>query len=81
MEEGLGIGSKMSPVLAEILMKKWEKEKVEEEGKIRKFRSYVDDNIGLWRGRRDDLERKVSMEESKKVIKFKFEVEEKGKFS
>jgi len=27
IKEGLGIGSKMSPVLAEILMKKWEKEK------------------------------------------------------
>ena len=29
IEEKLGIGSRMSPVLAEIVMKRWEKEKTE----------------------------------------------------
>ena len=56
IEEGLGIGSKMNLLLAEILMKKWEKEKTEEEGRIRKFRRYVDGSIGIWIGRREDLE-------------------------
>ena len=34
IEEGLGIGSRMSPVLAEILMKRWEKEKIDTEIRI-----------------------------------------------
>ena len=67
----------MSPVLAEIMMKKWEKEKIDEH-RIRKFKKYVDDSIGIWRGRKEDLERKVrSMEDSRKGIKLKLEVEEK----
>ena len=69
IKKGPGIGSKMSPVLAEILMKKWEKEKIDEEDRIRKFKRYFDDNIGIWTGRKEDLERKVrSMEDSRKVI-------------
>ena len=55
IKEGLGIGSKMSPVLAEILMKKWEKEKRDEEHRIRTFKRYVEDNIGIWRGRKEDM--------------------------
>ena len=38
VKKGLAIGSKMSSVLAEILMKKWEKEKIDEEHRIRKFK-------------------------------------------
>ena len=38
IKEGLGMGSRMSPVLAEIIMKIWEKEKIDEETRIRKFR-------------------------------------------
>ena len=80
IKEGLGIGSKMSLVFAEILMKKWEKEKRDEEHRIRTFKRYVEDNIGIWRGRKEDLERKVrSMEDIRKGIKLKMEVEENGK--
>ena len=80
IKEGLAIGSRMSPVLAEILMKKWEKEKIDEEHRIRKFKRYVDDSIEIWRARKEDLERKVrSMEDSRKAIKLKLEVEEKRK--
>ena len=44
------------------------------------FKRYVDDSIGIWRGRREELESKVrSMEDSRKGIKLKFEVEEKRK--
>jgi len=37
IKEELGIGSKMSPVLMEIMMKIWEGERINEEGRIRKF--------------------------------------------
>ena len=36
--EGLGIWSRMIPVLAEFLMKRWEMEKIEKEERIRNFR-------------------------------------------
>ena len=52
IEEGLGIGSRMSPVLAEILMKRWKREKIYTEIRIRKFRRYVDDSIGIWKGKK-----------------------------
>ena len=40
----------------------------------------VDDSIGIWRGKREDLERKVKgMEDNKKVIKLKLEIEENMK--
>ena len=44
--------SRMSPLLAEILMKRWEKEKIESERRIRNFKRYVDDSIGIWGGGR-----------------------------
>jgi hypothetical protein len=57
-----------------------ERKKIDEEHRIRKFKRYVDDSIGIWRGRKEDLERKVrSMEDSRKGIKLKLEVEEKRK--
>ena len=34
-------------MLAEIIMKRWEKEKIEGEKRIRNFRMYVDDSIGF----------------------------------
>ena len=82
IEDGLGIGSRMIPILAEILMKRWEKEKVEDEGRIRNLKRYVDDSIGICKGKREELEEKVkTMEDGKKGIKLKFEVEEKGRIA
>ena len=49
---GLGIGFKMSPILAEIIMKIWEEERVEGEERIRKFRRYVNDSLGVWKGKK-----------------------------
>ena len=72
IEEGLGIGSRMSPVLAEIMMKRWEEEKVEGEKRIGNFRRYVDDRIGIRKGKREELEEKVkSIEDEEKGIKLK----------
>ena len=38
-------------------MKRWEKEKIDTEIRIRKFRRYVDDSIGIWKGKKDELEK------------------------
>ena len=82
IEEGLGIGSIMSPVLAEIIMKRWEKEKIEGERRIRNFRRYVDNSIGIWRGGKDTLEERVKeMEDEKKGIQLKLEVEKDKKIT
>jgi hypothetical protein len=60
---------------------KWEEEKIDEVNRIRNFRRYVDD-IGIWRGKREVLERKVkSMEDNKKGIKLKLEFEEYSKIT
>ena len=59
VENGLGIGSKMSPVLAELIMKRWENENVENEERIRQYGRYVDDSLGVWKGSKNELEEKV----------------------
>ena len=66
IEESLRIGSRMTQVLAEILMKRWEEEKIEDEGRIMNFRRYVVDSTGIWKGRREDLEEKVKTKEDRK---------------
>ena len=38
----------------------------------------MDDSIGIWKGKREELEEKVK---SMKEIKLKFEVEEKGRIA
>lgn len=50
IENDLGIGSRMSPVLPEIMKKRWEEEN------IRKFGRYVDGSLGIWKGKREELE-------------------------
>lgn len=51
IKEGLPIGSKLSPVLAEIVIRKWEKKAKKEGGrKLEFFCHYVDDVLGNWRG-------------------------------
>ena len=70
----------MSPVLAEIVMKGWEEDIIDKERKIRKFGRYVDDSLGIWKGRKTELEEKVKeMEDTEKGIKLKLEVENEGK--
>ena len=59
VDDGLGMGSKMSPILTEIVMRKWEEEEVEGENKIIKFVMYVDDILGVWRGDRTELIDKI----------------------
>ena len=79
---GLGIGSRSCPVLAEIMMKIWEKEKIEGEGRIRKFRRYMDSSLGIWKGKREERDEKVhSMEDEKEEMKLKLEVEEAGRIT
>ena len=74
------MGSKMSPVLAEIVMKGWEEDIIDKERKIRKFGRYVDDSLGIWKGRKTELEEKgKEMEDTEKGIKLKLEVENEGK--
>ena len=66
------MGSRMGPVLAEIIMKIWEEESIADENRIWSFRRYADDSIVIWRVVREDLERKVkSTEDNKKGIKLK----------
>ena len=56
IENGLRIGSRMSPVQAEIMMKRYEEEKLEDGGIIRKFKKYENTSLGIWKGKREDLE-------------------------
>ena len=47
--------------------------------RIRKFRRYVDDSIGIWKGRKDKLEKRVKeIEDEEKGIKLKLEMEKGG---
>ena len=72
MEGGLGMGSKMSPVLAELIMKDWEGEDIENKERI----IYMDNSIGIWRGEEDELKEEINqMEVKKKDIQFELEVE------
>ena len=74
VNDGLGMGSKMSPILAEIVTRKWEEEKVEG-GKIIIFVRYVDDILGVWRGDRTELNDKIkSMEDEENGIKLILEI-------
>lgn len=51
INEGLPIGSKLSPVLAEIVVRKWEERAKEEGGRnLDLWCHYVDDILGNWRG-------------------------------
>ena len=50
IECGLGIGSKMSPILAEIMMKFRKKRRINEEERIRNFIRYADDSFRIWKG-------------------------------
>ena len=68
IEEGLGIGSRMSPVLAEILMKRWEKEKIDTEIRIRKFRRYVDDSIGIWKGEKEKIDTEIRIRKFRRYV-------------
>ena len=61
-------------------MKRWEMEKIEQEGRNRTFRRYVDDSIRIWKGKKEDLVEEVKvMEDKEKGIKLK--LEEKGKIN
>ena len=71
----------MSPVLAELIMKRWENENVENEERIRQYGRYVDDSLGVRKGSKNELEEKVKMEDREKGIKLKLEIEEKGKIT
>ena len=72
----------MSPVLAEIMMKGWEGEKLEKERKIRKFGRYENDSLGIWKGKKTELEEKVKeIEDKEKGIKLKSEVKNEGKIT
>ena len=55
----------MSPVLSEVIMKRWENENVENEKRIRKYGIYVDDSLGVWKGVKNELEEKVNKMEDK----------------
>ena len=69
----------MSPILAEIVMRKWEQEKVEGENKIIKFVSYIDDILGVLNSDRTELNDKInSMEDEEKGIKLELEIEKEG---
>jgi hypothetical protein len=69
----------MSPMLAKIVKRKWEEEKVEGENKVIKFVRYVDDILGVWRGDRTVLNNKIrSMEDEEKGIKLKLEIGKEG---
>ena len=59
VENELWKGSKMNPVLAEIIMKGWEEENIDKERKILKFGRYVDDSRDKWKGKKTELEEKV----------------------
>ena len=56
----------MSPMLAKIVKRKWEGEKVEGENKVIKFVRYVDDILGVWRGDRTELNNKIKSKEDEK---------------
>lgn len=72
----------MSPVLAEIVMKRWEEEKIDKEKKIRKFGRYIDDSLGIWKGNKMEFEEKMKkIRGQKKRIKLKLEVENKSKIA
>ena len=73
VNDGLGMGSKMSPILAEIVMRKWEEEKVEEENKVIKFVRYVVDILGVWRDDRTEFNDKIRSMEDEEGIKLKLE--------
>ena len=47
----------MNPTLAQLMIMKWEEEKMDKEGKIRKFMTYVDNSIGIWK--EEELKEKV----------------------
>ena len=69
-------------VLAEVIMKRSEKENVENEKRIRKYGRYVDDSLGVWKGSKNELEEKVKkMEDKEKGINQELEIEEKGKIT
>jgi len=77
IKEGLSIGSKLSPVLAEIVMNEWEK-KVRLKGgdKLVFFSRYVDDCLGIWKGTKRQLEKFVKeIEDREKGIELELEVE------
>ena len=45
--------------------------------RVRNFRRYIEGSIGIWKGKREQMEEKVkSMEDKKKGIKLKLDVEE-----
>ena len=70
------MGSKMSPVLDDIVMKKWEEENIDKERRIRRFTRYVDDSLGIWRGEKRELEEKMKeLEDNEKGIEIKLEIE------
>ena len=82
VENGLGMGSKMSPALAKIIMKGREEEKIDKERKIRKFGRYVDDSLGIWKEEKNRIGRKVDeMEEKGKGIELKLEEENEEKIT
>ena len=77
---GLSMESKMSPELAELIMKRWEEEKVDKVKNIRKFDRYVDDSLDIWKGKKNELKEKLKeLEDKSKGIKLKLEVEKKRK--
>lgn len=83
IKQGLSIGSRLSPVLSEIVMNKWE-EKVWKEGgdQLLMFCRYVDDCLGLWKGTRRQLEAfKSKLEDEEKGISLEMELEEEGRIN
>ena len=54
-ENELEIGKRISPTLAEIIIKRWKEENVDGEIRIRKSKRYVDDR----KGKIDELEKEV----------------------
>jgi hypothetical protein len=82
-KEGLIIGSCISPVLADIIMNKWECEVLEKGGdRLMLFCRYVDDCLGIWKGTKRQLKTFVEdLEDRAKGISLEIEIEDEKKLN
>ena len=57
-----------------------EEEKIDKEGRIRKFMRYMDDSTEKWVGKEEELKKKLKdIEDKKKGIQLELDIEEEGR--
>ena len=81
VENDVGMGLNMSPILTELKIRKWEEEKLKKKQKrIKQFSRYVQGSIGIYRGIQEELKEEVKkIEESQKGIQLGVEEVKEGK--